>query len=107
MIAVLSVIPPHPGVSVGPLDKLLHFVEYLLLAWCVVQASCASGWPLTAALIRAFLLSTGFGAFLEGVQGWLPYRQAEWRDIIANTVGAGLGGWLGVKTPLSHRTALD
>lgn len=99
LIAVLAVWPFSPETSrvIGPLDKLLHLCEYLLLAWCVVQAARASGWSRDKALTLAFLLPTGFGVFLEGVQSVLPYRSAELWDLVANTMGACLGmqaGWL-------------
>ena len=100
LIAVLAVWPFSPQISraLGPLDKLLHLCEYLLLAWCVVQAARASGWPRGKALALAFLFPTGFGVFLEGVQSFLPYRSAELWDVAANTVGTVLGVWLGLWT---------
>jgi len=97
VIAILAVLPfPAPRVSGVSLDKLLHLCEYLLLAWCVVQAARASKFPHLKTLTVAFLLSVSWGVILEGVQGWLPYRQAEWLDVVANTLGAGLGAWIGV-----------
>ena len=100
VIAVLSVIPiPQPvGNAVGRLDKLMHLCEYLLLAWCVVQAARASGFPRTKTLMVACLLPTSFGLLLEGVQGLLPYRSAEGLDALANAIGAGLGTWIGLIT---------
>jgi len=84
--------PQAAGLS---LDKLLHLCEYLLLAWCLRQACRASGVSRARILAIAFLLSTGYGLLLEGVQAWLPYREAEGMDLVANTVGAALGLWLG------------
>ena len=98
MIAVAAVIPvpSNVGTAIGPLDKLLHLCEYLLLAWCTVQASRASGFPRAKTLTTAFLFPVGFGMFLEAVQGLLPYRSAECGDVVANTLGAALGVWIGL-----------
>lgn len=97
LIAVLAVWPFSPETSrvIGPLDKLLHLCEYLLFAWCLVQTGMIRGLGRAQACAMAFIVSVGYGAFLEGVQAWLPYRQAEWGDLTANTAGAGLGFLLG------------
>ncbi|MBI3312397.1 MAG: VanZ family protein [Candidatus Omnitrophica bacterium] len=102
VIAVGAVIPvpSKVGSAIGSLDKLLHLCEYLLLAWCTVRASRASGFPQAKTLTVAFLFPVGFGVFLEAVQGLLPYRSAELGDIVANTVGAGLGVGIGLITRL-------
>ena len=100
VIAVVSVIPiPRPiGNAVGRFDKLMHLCEYLLLAWCVVQAARASGFPHAKTLVVAWLFPASFGLFLEGVQSLLPYRSAEGLDVLANAIGAGLGAWIGLIT---------
>lgn len=36
-----------------------------------------------------------YGALLEGLQLFLPYRSAEWWDVVANAAGSGVGAWLG------------
>ncbi|MBI4323063.1 MAG: VanZ family protein [Candidatus Omnitrophica bacterium] len=94
---MLAVWPFSPETSraLGPLDKLLHLCEYLLFAWCLVQTGMASGLRRTRACAMAFVVSVGYGALLEGVQAWLPYRRAEWGDLMADTAGAGLGFLLG------------
>lgn len=93
LIAALSVWPFSSDVAriIGPLDKLLHVCEYALLAWCLVQALRSPTRPGVRLFAAAFLLSTAYGALLEVVQGWLPYRSAEGGDLIANAAGAGLG----------------
>ena len=88
-----------PAPSGLPLDKLIHLCEYLFLAWCVVQAARTSGFPRTKTLTVAFLLPTSLGVLLEGVQYFLPYRSAELLDAAANTMGTGLGLWVGMITP--------
>lgn len=101
VIAALAVWPFSADAArlIGPLDKLLHLCEYALFAWCLVQAMFtppfragqAPARPAMSLLATAFLLSTGYGALLEAVQSWLPYRRAEGWDLLANASGAGLG----------------
>lgn len=105
LIAVAGVIPvpSSVGTAIDPLDKLLHLCEYLLLAWCTVHASRASGFPRAKTLTVAFLFPVGFGVLLEGVQGLLPYRSAEAGDVMANTLGAVVGAGIGVLSWKSTR----
>ena len=90
-IAVLAVLPPTPGISVGYLDKLAHLCEYALFAWCLRRAAHASAFSRSSELLLALGFSIAYGALLEGIQGVLGYRSAEWGDVIANTVGAVIG----------------
>ena len=96
LIAVMAVVPvPERPAAVLPwLDKAAHLCEYLLFAWCVARATCASGSSRRTILAVSVLCSAAYGALLEGVQFWLPYRSAEWADALANTIGAALGAWL-------------
>lgn len=83
--------PTTPGV---PLDKLFHLCEYLLFAWCIAQAGHASHWPAWKIRMAALVWPVTWGLLLEGVQSLLPYRSAEWADVVANALGAGLGVWI-------------
>lgn len=104
LVAVVSVWPfsADTARAVGPLDKLIHVCEYALLAWCLVQAMVsppsgagqAPARPHLSLLATAVLISTGYGALLEAVQGWLPYRYADGWDLVANSAGAGMGAWM-------------
>jgi VanZ family protein len=90
-IAVLAVLPPASEVSVGQLDRLAHLCEYALFAWCLRRAARASAFSRSSGLLLALGCSIAYGALLEGVQGLLGYRTAEWGDVAANTLGAFLG----------------
>lgn len=92
-MAFLSLIPlPSPAAaSWGSLDKIVHLCEYLLFAWCLVRALRASGASDVTAAPSAFLIATLWGLALEGLQAWLPYREAEGWDAVANAIGAGIG----------------
>ena len=94
LIGLLAVLPVGPGVSVGHLDKLGHLCEYAIFAWCLRRAATVSASSRLTSLVLALSLSISYGLLLEGAQGWLGYRSAEWGDVIANTVGAILGTWI-------------
>ncbi len=85
----VGVLPPVPVFSA---DKLLHALCFcgltLLVEWGLVGGRPA---------VRASLgvgVSAGVGALLELVQSALPHRSAEWADLVADALGAGLGALL-------------
>lgn len=77
-------------------DKLLHAMTFLTLSvWF-------SGQYRPPAYLRVGLALLLFGLLIEFCQFMVGYRTADWRDMVANTVGvivgfsvaiAGLGGW--------------
>ncbi len=86
-----------PTASRIPLaDKWLHLLTFLFLSlWFTGQYSRKSYWRLVIGLLA-------FGALIELGQGMIPYRSAEWNDLVADVGGiaiglaiavAGLGGW--------------
>ena len=103
MGAVIPVPTPPETPSGLPLDKLAHLCEYLLFAWLLVQAATASRWSATKRSLLAFALPVSYGIFLEGVQAFLPYRSAEVMDVVANTVGVGMGLGLARLLPAVRR----
>lgn len=82
-------LPRAPGV---PLDKITHFFAFLGLEWLFELALAE-----TAAASRrraAVAGSAGAGGLLELAQAALPYRAAEWLDLLADTLGALAGAAL-------------
>lgn len=79
-----------------PSDKWLHLLTFLFLSlWFTGQYSRSAYWRLVLGL-------TAFGVLIELGQGMIPYRSAEWLDLVADVGGigigliiavAGLGGW--------------
>ena len=77
-------------------DKWLHLLTFLFLSlWFTGQYSRQSYWRLVLGLVA-------FGALIELGQEMIPYRSAEWKDLVADVAGigiglaiavAGLGGW--------------
>ena len=91
------------------LDKWLHGLTFVFLAvWFAGQYRPRSYWRIGLGLIL-------LGLLIEGGQGLVVYRSADWFDIAANTAGiivgltiatAGLGGWsLRVEEWYARRTA--
>ena len=92
LVLVVSVIPvPDVGPKLPSLDKVIHILEYFLFSWLLVRAALASGWSRARAAWIASLVAIGYGGLCEILQWWLPYRQAEWLDVIANGIGGVLG----------------
>lgn len=89
----LSVTPDF-GLQLGasgnlPFDKLAHVGMYGLQAYLLMNSFYRMGWqhPSPAAAIGVL-----FGLLMEAVQGlFLPYRSAEWLDLLANVAGTGAG----------------
>ncbi|MDQ7850813.1 MAG: VanZ family protein, partial [Armatimonadota bacterium] len=77
-ILVFSLTPDPPGGGLVP-DKVAHIVAYallgLLLRWALPDSS--PGLPTTVTVLAVVT----YGAVLEGLQGLLPGRQAEWWDL--------------------------
>ena len=79
-------LPKLPGLAI---DKVGHALAFAGLA--VLVAFALPKLPLLRRLVIAGSVSTGVGALLELVQSALPYRSAEWLDLLADAVGAVLG----------------
>jgi len=69
-------------VSLG--DKTQH-----ILAFVVLAVLLRFGYAIS--YIYAFLLLLGFGAFIEFSQYYTPQRVAEFRDLIADSIGIVMG----------------
>ena len=110
LVLVVSVIPEGPGFSVGRFDKAAHLCEYLLFAWLLIQAVRASRTPERYGASRTpepeyrvwvWIYATSYGLLMELIQAMIPWRSAEWGDVLADAAGAALGIWLGPRFPRS------
>lgn len=83
---------PHPPSLEGPWawDKADHFTAYFGLA----LLACL-GWGLRRSLFWVVLGVIALGGGLEGLQA-LVGRDAEWGDMLANTLGALCGAALAI-----------
>ncbi len=104
VLFVASSVPLPEGRKVdfplGP-DKICHGLAYAVLGALAVRAL----WPARSrgALIGAGLLGAiAYGALLEGWQH-LVGRDAEVGDVIADAVGAAIGGLVAVAASIENR----
>jgi VanZ family protein len=96
VVLVASVVDPPAGgsVSTGPLglvgfDKWLHGLGYAVFAALLAYALWATT---TRRLAVAVAAATAYGAGIEVVQSFLPFRSFDPLDALANTLGALLIG---------------
>ena len=80
------------------LDKIVHFVFYffavVLGMYCLAERR-GDRFSVKKAWLALVLLSIGYGVLIEGLQWIMPFdREADIWDIVANSLGAVLGGLL-------------
>ena len=91
-IAVLSLTPnPEEIVPITLWDKLGHFLAYVALALTLGHALALSGWAKGRLIVGGILLSTAYGASLEGVQFFMPPRRVDPLDALSNFLGSCVG----------------
>jgi VanZ family protein len=72
-------------------DKAAHALAYGFLALTLLPAlRIGAGLPRPATVRRALLLAVMYGAFDEVHQGWVPGREKDLGDFLADTAGAGV-----------------
>ena len=111
LVTVLSLFdfdPNDEGIPIPHLDKLVHFVFYLLFV-ILGGLMWQSGKPMNSTLKKTILwvvIAVLYGLLMEALQDLLPIdRSAEIFDVLANTLGAVMGGLL-IKTYFSRTHAL-
>jgi len=86
-ITWLALIPAPPKVITTGWDKSNHALAFASLAfssvWAVWQRPRQWIW-LAAALV-------GYGIGIEIAQSFLPPREADWHDVVADSVGIAIG----------------
>jgi VanZ family protein len=89
LISALSSIANTPSLAGGS-DKGVHALLYAGLCALLVRA-CAGGWrqPVTAgAAMLSLVVSVLYGVSDEIHQSFVPPRQADLRDVVADSTGA-------------------
>jgi VanZ family protein len=83
--------PPTPA---GVSDVSLHGAAYCGLMLLVVRAIARGTWTgvTWAALVAAFIVTVAYGVTDEWHQMYVAGRHAEWRDLVADAIGALVGG---------------
>lgn len=90
LIFLLSSLPTIPAPEVSNLDKVGHFVVYLVLGALLATAAGRSGWPLWAAVV----LGVAYGATDEVHQMFVPGRSPSVQDWLADAAGVCAGVYL-------------
>ena len=81
-ITWLSLAPQSQLPPVNIWDKLSHVIADLALGLLLHL-----GWPLKERLKFSFLSLFIYGAAIEFIQSFLPFREGSMADIVANTLG--------------------
>jgi VanZ family protein len=90
LIMVLLFLVPVPTMPLAEskhLDKLVHFGVFFLFA-------LVFHWDRPLRVVWTFLIACAFAGAIELVQWFLPYRDADWWDFVAGSIGAGVGAVL-------------
>lgn len=84
-ITFLSLKPPTGGIEIKINDKFGHLLAYCVLVVNAGLLVSKSKWLFVA--ISTF----AFSALLEYLQGFVPGRSVDWRDLVANAGGVIIG----------------
>ena len=82
---------PMPAVTAVVWDKLLHATEYAGLAVLCARALAAEGVSGPRLVVTAALLASAYGASDEYHQSFVPNRESDAADWLADTCGAVVG----------------
>lgn len=83
-VTLLMLLPQPPAAADTGWDKLNHVLAFAGPCFAGLSARAGRGWRSAGTLALGLLL---WGASLEGLQGLLPPRSAEWLDLLADAVG--------------------
>lgn len=89
IVLILSVVPV-PGIGILsslPMDKIVHFVLYGVTA-VMLYRILRTRYSAKRSILYSIAVSAFYGALMEGVQFFLPYRSFSTADMAANTLGA-------------------
>lgn len=86
-ISWLALVPNPPQQLSTGWDKSNHLLAFGALAFTAVWAL----WPEPRQWGRLVAAGLAYGAAIELLQGLLPPRSCDWRDLIADGVGLALG----------------
>jgi len=87
-------IAPDPQRIPNSLDKLQHLTAFAGLALLLCTSGAAWGFSTRQLLLGVLGLIAVYGVFDELTQAFVPHREPDIRDWLANMLGAGLGATL-------------
>jgi VanZ family protein len=96
IVLVLTLMPGQelPKVNFFQIDKLVHFLVFgimMILSSYALQKTKDKTGKHANPLLIACLYSTGFGIMIEVLQRFVPGRNFSLADVLANSIGVGLG----------------
>ena len=91
IFGISSLPDPLPQVTERISDRILHVVEYAILAVLLARAFSREGVKSSPAMLAAFVLTSLYGGTDEYHQAFVPGRIADVRDWIADTIGGAAG----------------
>ena len=80
-ILILALLPNGGGIDTG-WDKANHFIAFFTLSFLLNRASST-----IHARIRNMISLVGFGILIEVLQSFVKYRDSDFNDVIADSVG--------------------
>lgn len=75
-----------PEIATRVWDKLQHASAFLLLSF-LLQRSFPDKRPLSTAYMAQVVFLISYGALIEYLQSYSPYREASLGDLVADSVG--------------------
>jgi VanZ family protein len=72
-------------------DKLAHFGEYFVFGWLVARSLDGRGWRSGKHFVWTLMLGVYLGALDEFYQGFVPGRERDLLDLLADVIGAAAG----------------
>lgn len=75
-------------------DITVNFFWFFFLSILVFLSLLKIGYSSTACFWLSFLLLSFFSLVIEYMQSWLPMRDSSVRDLLLNSIGAGIGSLL-------------
>jgi VanZ family protein len=85
-IGVLSLLPPKSSLNLGSKDKISHFLAYFILS-----SNAFLVWRISRKSFLLIFVLISYGLLLEFCQKFVPGRDSNWLDALANTTGVILG----------------
>ena len=95
-ILALSTIPGGsiPKIDIWSFDKILHIIEYSILAFLMINALKI---PSNVSILGIIVFGIAYGGFNEIWQGLIADRSASIYDAIANGIGMIIGSLISLK----------
>jgi VanZ family protein len=95
IVLILSVLPAGGAmnIKISNIDKIVHFLLYFLIVAAMFFDNFLNRKKNISKkkLICFFIFAIIFGTVIEIIQYFLPFRSAEWLDLLSNSLGAILG----------------